>query len=100
VDCEGPEGGENMPIAGNPKKLAYDVAQGYQQFTHATLRPYTMEDLRVLLFNLNLVLREIRGAQVPLEDLEGLKDKNVKIRRLNQAITTIQSYASLKGTKL
>jgi hypothetical protein len=41
----------NMPIAGNPKKLAYDVAQGYQQFTQATLRPYTLEDLKVLIFN-------------------------------------------------
>jgi hypothetical protein len=85
-----------MPIAGNPKKLAYDVAQGFQQFTQGTLRPYTPEDLKVLVFNLNVVLREVRGTQVPLEDIEGLKDKNVKIRRLNQAISTIQSFAALK----
>ena len=89
-----------MPIAGNPKKLAYDVAQGYQQFTQATLRAYNLEDLKVLLFNLNVVLREVRGTQVPLEDIDALKEKNVKIRRLNQAINTIQSYASLKGLKL
>lgn len=89
-----------MPIAGNPKKLAYDVAQGYQQFTRATLRAYNLEDLKVLLFNLNVVLREVRGTQVPLEDIDALKEKNVKIRRLNQAINTIQSYASLKGLKL
>jgi len=89
-----------MPIAGSPKKLAYDVALGYQQFTHATLRPYTLEDLRVLLFNLNLVLREIRGSQVPLEDVEAVKVKNMKIGRLNQAVTTVHSYAALKGLKL
>jgi len=89
-----------MAIAGNPKKLAYSVAQGFQQFTPSTLRAYTMEDLKVLLFNLNIVLREVRGMQVPLEDVETLKDKNVKIRRLNQAITTIQSFASLKGIRL
>ena len=89
-----------MPITGSPKKIAYDVAQGFQQFTPATLRPYTPEDLKVLIFNLNIVLREVRGTQVPLEDLEGLKDKNVKIRRLNQAITTIQSFAALKGIKV
>jgi hypothetical protein len=89
-----------MLIAGNPKKLAYDVAQGYQQFTQATLRAYPLEDLKVLLFNLNIVLREVRGTQVPLEDIEALKDKNMKIRRLNQAINTIQSYAHLKGLKL
>lgn len=89
-----------MPIAGNPKKIAYDVAQGYQQFTQATLRPFSREDLKVLIFNLNIVLREVRGTQIPLEDFEALKDKNVKIRRLNQAITTIQSFAALKGIKL
>jgi hypothetical protein len=89
-----------MPIAGNPKKLAYDVAHGFQQFTHATLHPYTPEDLKVLNFNLNIVLREVRGTQVPLEDIEGLKDKNVKIRRLNQAITTIRTFAALKGIKV
>lgn len=89
-----------MPIAGNPKKLAQDVAHGFQQFTQATLRQYTVEDLRVLLFNLNLVLRELRGKQIPLEDIEGLKDKNNNIRRLNQAISVIQSFAATKGLKI
>jgi hypothetical protein len=89
-----------MPIAGNPKKLAYDVAQGYQQFTQATLHAYSPEDLKVLIFNLNIVLREVRGTAVPLEDIESLKDKNVKIRRLNQAINTIHSFAALKGLRL
>ena len=89
-----------MPFAGNPRKLAYDVAQGFQQFTPATLRAYNLEELKVLLFNLNIVLREVRASQVPLEDIDALKDKNVKIRRLNQSINTIQSYASLRGHKL
>jgi hypothetical protein len=89
-----------MPIVGNPKKLAYDVAQGYQQFTRATLRGYTIEDLKILLFNLNIVLREVRGTQVPLEDIEAVKDKNIKIRRLNQSISIIQSFAALRGIKL
>jgi hypothetical protein len=89
-----------MPIAGNPKKLAYSVAQGFHQFTPSALRAYRPEELKVLLFNLNVVLREVRGTQVPLDDVENLKDKNVKIRRLNQAISTIQSFASLKGIRL
>ncbi|HXZ36698.1 MAG TPA: hypothetical protein VEL68_11820, partial [Thermodesulfobacteriota bacterium] len=90
----------NMPIAGNPKKLAQDVANGFQQFTQASLRPYTLEDLKVLLFNLNFVLRELRGKQIPLEDIEGLKDKNNRIHRINQAINIIQSFAATKGLKV
>ncbi len=89
-----------MPIAGNPKKLAQDVAQGYQQFTQATLRQYSPEDLKVLLFNLNMVLREMRGRQVALEDIEALKEKNTQIRRLNQAVSLIQTYCSSRRIKL
>lgn len=90
----------NMPIAGNPKKLAQDVAHGFQQFTQASLRQYTVEDLRVILFNLNFVLRDLRGKQIPLEDIEGLKDKNNNLRRINQAINIIQSFAATKGLKI
>ena len=89
-----------MPIAGNPKKLAFDVAQGYQQFTQATLRQYNAEDLKVILFNLNLALREIRAKQISLEDIEALKDKNNKLRRINQAVNMIQSYTALRGIKI
>jgi len=89
-----------MPISGNPKKIAVDVAQGYQSLTHSSLRQYNSDDLKVLLFNLNLVLREVRGRQVPLEDIEGLKDKNNRLRRLNQAVQLIQSFANLRGIKI
>ena len=89
-----------MPISGNPKKLAQDVANGFQQFSQASLRQYTVEDLRVILFNLNFVLREIRGKQIRLEDIEALKDKNNKTRRIIQAVNIIQSFATLKSIKI
>ena len=89
-----------MPIAGNPKKLASDIAHGFQQFTQASLRQYTVEDLRVILFNLNLILREIRSKQLPPEDIEGTRDKNNKMRRINQTISMIQSFANTKGMKI
>jgi hypothetical protein len=89
-----------MPIAGNPKKLAQDVANGFQQFSQASLRQYNVEDLRIIIFNLNFVLRDIRGKQISLEDIEALKDKNNKIRRITQALNIIQSYASLKNIKI
>ena len=89
-----------MPIAGNPKKLAQDVANGFQQFSQASLRQYTGEDLKVIIFNLNFVLRDIRGKQISLEDVEALKDKNNKIRRITQALNIIQSFASLRNIKI
>ena len=89
-----------MPIAGNPKKLAQDVANGFQQFSQASLRQYTGEDLKVIIFNLNFVLRDIRGKQISLEDIEALKDKNNRIRRITQALNIIQSFASVRKIKI
>jgi len=89
-----------MPIAGNPKKLAQDVANGFQQFSQASLRQYTGEDLKVIIFNLNFVLRDIRGKQISLEDVEALKDKNNRIRRITQALNIIQSFASVRKIKI
>ncbi len=89
-----------MPLAGNPKKLALDVAHGFQNFTPANLRQYTAEDLKNLLLNLEIVLREVRGKQIPLDNIEALKEKNMRVRRLTQAVFTIKSYASSKGNKL
>ena len=89
-----------MTIAGSPKKLAYDVAEGYQQFTPATLRQYSPADLKVLLFNLNFALREVRGKPAALDDIEALKEKQTKIQRLNQALITIQAYAAQKRIKI
>jgi hypothetical protein len=89
-----------MPIAGNPKKLALDIANGFQQLTQSSLRQYTVEDLRVILFNLNFVLREIRGKQLAQEDIEGTRDKNNRLRRINQTISMIQSFMLTKGMKI
>ena len=89
-----------MTIAGSPKKMAHDVAEGYQQFTPATLRQYTPSDLKILLFNLNFVLREVRGKPASQDDMEALKEKQTKLQRLNQAINTIQAYAALKRIQI
>jgi len=88
-----------MPIAGNPKKLAMDVAHGFQQFTRASLRQYTAEDLKTILFNLNIVLREVRSKQVLPADSEALLEKNNQIRRINQALVLINSFALPKGSR-
>jgi hypothetical protein len=64
-----------MTIGGSPKKLAQDVAEGYQQCTPATLRQYSPPDLKILLFHLNFVLREVRGKPVSANDMEALKEK-------------------------
>ncbi len=89
-----------MGLGSNPRKLAYDVAQGFQQFNPAVLRQYQLEDLRAVYFNLNIALREIRARKVSFEDFDALKDRNMRIRRLTQAINGIQIFSKSKNIKL
>jgi len=88
-----------MAIAGNPRKVANDIAQGFHSITPSTLRQYDLSDLNILLFNLNIVLRELRSKPTPPDDMAATRDRNLKITRLNQAISVIQTYRATRGTK-
>ena len=81
-----------MAISGNPKKLAQDISNGFQSLSSPGLKKYNPADLKILLANLTLVQREVRQTQVPLEEVLMLKEKNMQISRLNQALMVLRSY--------
>jgi hypothetical protein len=85
-----------MSISGNPRKLAADIAEGYISFTVATLKKYTAGDLKIINTNLQLVLRELRRKQIPLEDVMAIKLKNMKMQRVSHAMTIISAYCRKK----
>ena len=81
-----------MPIAGSPKKMAQDVADGYMILSPPMLKAYTPADLKTILANLAVVTRDLRQEQTPQGDVMALKMKNMKISRLNQAGVVIRAY--------
>ncbi|MDT8441662.1 MAG: exodeoxyribonuclease VII small subunit [Desulfuromonadales bacterium] len=81
-----------MPIAGSPKKLAQDIADGYLMLSPPMLKTWTPADIKTILANLAMVVREIRGEQIPLEDVMALKARNMKLSRLNQAEVVIRAH--------
>jgi hypothetical protein len=89
-----------MPISGNPKSLAMDIADGFVSLSPSTLRRYTPSDLKIIHSNLNLVLREVRGEVIPPEDLMGIKKKNLRIQRINQALLMLSNYCRTQKVPL
>jgi len=81
-----------MAIAGSPKKMAQDIADGYFMLSPPMLRQFTPADIKTVLGNLALVTREIRQEKIPLEDVMALKARNMKLSRLNHAETIIRAY--------
>ena len=85
-----------MTIAGSPKKLAQDIAEGYLLLSPPLLRNYTAADIKVMLANLALVTRELRQAQIPGDDVMAVKLRNMKLSRINQAEVVIRAYCQRK----
>ena len=85
-----------MAIAGSPKKMAQDVAEGFLMLSPPMLRTYSPADIKTILVNLALVTRELRQEQIPLDDIMALKLRNMKLSRLNQAETVIRAYCQKK----
>jgi len=81
-----------MAIAGNPKKMAQDIADGFIMLSPPMLRPYTPADLKIILTNMGIVARELRGQQIPIEEVMAIKAKNMKLTRLNQAEMVLRNY--------
>ena len=81
-----------MAISGSPKKMAQDIADGYLVLSPPMLRSYTPGDIKIILNNIAIVTRDIRGEQIPLEDVMALKARNMKLSRLNHAEVVIRAY--------
>jgi len=81
-----------MPIAGSPKNLAQDIADGFYMLPPPSLRKYTPADLKIILGQLALVARELRQQQISLEEIMALKSRNMKLSRLNQNEVVIRAY--------
>ncbi len=89
-----------MTIAGNPKKIAQDIADGFVSLSPPSLKRYGPPDLKVILTNIGIVQRETRALQVPQEDVMQLKAKNMRLTRLNQAEVTLRSFCKKSGIKI
>lgn len=81
-----------MAIAGSPKKLAQDIADGYLMLSPPLLKNYTPADLKTIVVNIGIVARELRQVAIPLDDVMTIKARNMKLSRLNQAYVVIQAF--------
>jgi hypothetical protein len=81
-----------MPIAGSPKKMAQDIADGFMSLTPPMLKTWTPADLKTIIVNLGIVCREMRQELVAQDDVMAAKAKNMRLSRLNQAEIVIRAF--------
>jgi hypothetical protein len=81
-----------MPIAGSPKKMAQDIAEGFMSLSPPMLKSYTPADLKTIIVNLGIVGRELRQELIAQDDVLAAKAKNMRLSRLNQSEVVIRAY--------
>ena len=72
--------------------MVRDIAGGYILTTERTLRPFGRTDLDKVQYEIDRRLRGIRGDQPSLDDQDAIRDRNMKIQRLNSALVVLRAF--------
>lgn len=81
-------------LGGSAFSMARDIADGYHLVTERTLKKLSPAELEQLAFEMDRCLREVRGEQVPLDDLVTIQHRNRKIQRMTTAFLVLRTYQS------
>lgn len=83
---------------GSAWAMAKDIAEGYVMITERSFKSLTRSDLDQLTFELERHLRDLRGDQAPLDDIQAIQLRNRKIQRVNTAQMVLRSYRAKAKT--
>lgn len=78
--------------------MAKDISEGYVMVTERSFKSLTRSDLDQLGFELERHLRDLRGDQAPLDDIQAIQARNRKIQRVNVAMMVLRSYRAKAKT--
>jgi len=87
-----------MGLDGSPKKFAEDVATGLISVNRMMLKRYTPVEVQKMAVGLQTVQKGLRTEAVDSGDFQALKDKGMRMQRVNSALMAIRSY--VKENKL
>jgi hypothetical protein len=79
-------------MGGSAWAMAGQIGEGFILCSDRTWARLDRGDLEKLAFELDKLLREIRGQQPPLDDVQALQQRNRKLSRLTGALGMLRSY--------
>ncbi len=79
-------------LGGSAFAMARDIGAGYHLVTERTFKGMHRSETDQLRQELDRHLRDARGTQAPLDDMDAVKVRNRKIQRLNTALMVLRTY--------
>jgi len=78
-------------MGGSAPAMADQVAAGYTLISAVQLKRLTDPEMDQLQFELEKILRDIRGEPMDLDDIAAIQARNRKIARISGALQQIQA---------
>jgi hypothetical protein len=85
--------GEDFLQGKNLDAVAKDIAEGYVFVSPIFLKKFNQDILKKLLVSVNKTMHLIRNEKFPTGDVDGIKRRNMRLSRLNNAGTVIKYFA-------
>ena len=80
-------GGKSM------KAVANDVSEGYMTINPLVLKKFDRDTIKDLFEHLNKAMASARNLAAPFNDVPALRQKNMKLQRLHNAIIILRNVA-------
>lgn len=80
----------------NIELVAKDIAEGYVFINPIFLKRFDEDTLKKLLTAMNKTMILIRNAKFPTGDTDAIKQRNMRLSRLNNALTVMKHFAKQK----
>ncbi len=79
-------------LGGSAWAMAKDISEGFILVTERTFIRLEAGELDKLAFEIDRILREVRGEQPPAEDLTAVQNRNRRLARLTGALGMLRNY--------
>ena len=82
---------------GSAYTMVRDIADGFVIPTELTFKQFARPDFAAFSQEAEKLLREIRGNQPPLSDVEGTQKRHRRIQRIQQAMVVARNVLGRRG---
>jgi len=83
-------------MGGSAFAMANSFMEGYILPSPATLKRLEVDELRALLFEMDKLLKELRGMIMDPTDTMALQKRNQRVQKLNSATMVINNQLAMK----
>lgn len=82
------------------KALTMDVAEGYIAVNPLFLKPFPPETLKDFFYELDKTQKLLRSEKFPANDIQAIRQRNLKLQRLYLATVIIRTFARERRIQL